>query len=341
MEMNRHILDAWFRYDQFSFFFNLAPKQGDLGSRFLCLSILTCAVFAARFFLLAPHYTDALYLLFLLGIIAVVSGGGSFFLIFTEVDPQMTEDQKQAQRRRRQLLIQSSEWGAVTLRLQFAVVYFYYSMWKLHPDFLSGNILEGHLIGWDDQTASPSHFWKSRLDTFGHQLFQVMGLLGFLMDFGMFLVLTFRRPSDKTSRSFVLGSTAFHAVVAMTLGERIGYSFPIVCLAGILIFHPIGGGSTVGSDIDSANSQSPRVGPSLRYEQSESSCHQRSAAVYHWMVGSADLDSPKDALYFRRRIPFYVKRSSIFLDHGLAPATNIYQSHWQVHCESNSYGTSS
>ncbi|CAB9505441.1 expressed unknown protein [Seminavis robusta] len=286
-EVNRHIVDAWFTYDQF-FFFDWAPKQGDPWGRFYSLTILTCAVFfgmlsvmggvngmphsfrfsgsvflgcfAFRFFTFASHFQDRHYLLFLLGVISVVAGGGGFFLIFTEVEPQMTPQLQQSQRYRRRILIQSSEWGAITLRLQFAVVFFYSSLWKLHSDYLQGHILRGHLVGFDFEggTTRQPGLWTVLEAIFGPQLFQCMGIGGFLMDFGMFLALVFRRPSVETVRSFSAWTFLFHVTVAFSVGHRLGYSFSVMCLAGILMFYPIGGGTKVdSSDDDSERIHSP------------------------------------------------------------------------------------
>jgi len=282
-EVNPHVVDAWFTYDQFDAFFELAPRQGDRLGSFLTLAILTSAVFfgmlaamggmngveysfpvsgytflsffAFRFFMYATNYNDRHYLMWLLGIICVYTGGGSFFLIFTDVEIGMTPEQEASQRNKRQLLIQESEWGAITLRLQFAVVYFYSSLWKLHTDFLQGSILQEHLVGPEELGHDDGTWLYQRVNAiFGSQGFLVMGVSLFLMEFTMFLAMTFRRPTVDTSRQFFIGSLVFYGVQTLVMGHKIGYLYPLVCLAGTLIFHPIGGGSKVAAEIDAATS---------------------------------------------------------------------------------------
>jgi Vitamin K-dependent gamma-carboxylase len=292
--VNRHVVDPWFTYDQFEFFFQWAPKQGDPWGRFYSIGILTTAVFfgmlavmggingvnhsfptcgtiflicfAYRFFLFADNFHDGHYLLWLLGIITVVSGGGGFFLIFTETDSQMTLQQQQDQQHKRRVLIQSSEWGAITLRLQYAVVFLFSSIWKLHTDYLQGHILRGHLLGFDSDTTQQvtlppgSSFWATIEDIVGqNRLFQFLGLCGILIDFGLLGTMLLRRPANDNVRSYVIWTCIVHIMVASTMGHKLGYSFSLACLVGVLIFHPIGGGSKPGSEINSAaskNSQS-------------------------------------------------------------------------------------
>ena len=56
----------------------------------------------------------------------------------------------------------------------------------------------------------------------------------------MFVALTCRRPSKQNTKAFTIMSILFHGFTMITMSQRIGYSFPICCLAGSFIFQPIG-----------------------------------------------------------------------------------------------------
>lgn len=287
MEVNPHVVDPWFTYDQFEYFFQWAPKQGDPWARFSSLAFLTTAVFfgmlaamggingvdssfrmcatvflacfALRFFLFTTHYHEGHYLLWLLGVLTLVTGGGGFFLLFSETDPHtMTPQQQARQRHKRRLLIQSSEWGAVTLRLQYAVVFFFSTLWKLHTDYLQGHVLRMHLLGLLDHHGTPSGGWWAFLEErVGRQLFPFLGMCGILIDLGLFLTMVLRRPAEETIRSHLVGTCLVHLMVAWTMGHQLGYSFSLACLVGgVLLFHPIGGGSNPGTEINAATTHS-------------------------------------------------------------------------------------
>lgn len=287
-EAHPHTIDRWFTYDQFEYFFYWNPKTGEPLAHFRALSILTVAVFFGmltsmggingvthsfvtsgtiflacyffKFFTFARYYTDRRYLLWLLGVICVVSGGGSFFLMFTDVDEvRMNPAQQQYMRQKRRLLVQSSEWGAITLRFQFAIVFGWTTWYKLHADYLRGYILREHLIGLEtfhqeqqqqqqhifsqEQQTPENMFWIGVEGVLGSHVFQWMAIIGLLLDLGLFLAMTLRCPTVDHSRQFTMVASLIHGVMALTLGHTLGYSFSIVCFMGSFLFYPIGGGS--------------------------------------------------------------------------------------------------
>ena len=257
--------ESWFTYDQFEFLYHWAPRKdhdmattnsvwGGVEACILLYVLGTVAgvvaalggiptmpysyEFAAsvslflylfRFLALVEMFTNHSYLFALLGFLMILSGGGSYFPPPTSTPP--TD---------RARLIQRSEWGALLIRIQYAVVYFFASIWKTTPDWLDGTICKNIFTSFEEQDVSRGVPWNMLYEEFGPPLFRLVALGGLLLDSGMFLALALRRPDPKTTKLFSILSVMFHGFVCFTMSQRIGYTFPTCCLAGSLIFQPIG-----------------------------------------------------------------------------------------------------
>jgi Vitamin K-dependent gamma-carboxylase len=248
-------MSTWFTYDQFEFIYHWTPKLGDPfwgeeASKMLywlgiaagicagCGGIPTVAysfemsgiillwLYAVRFLTFVQFFTNHNYLFLLLGFLVVISGGGSYF-----------PPPKKATISR---IIQKSEWVAILIRIQYAVVYFYASLWKITPNWLDGSICKMIFTTFQEQGVNRGVPWKELYEEYGDVLFQFVALGGILLDSGMFCALALRRPDPKTTKLFTRLSVMFHGFVCFTMSQRIGYTFPSCCLAGSLIFYPIG-----------------------------------------------------------------------------------------------------
>ena len=257
--------ESWFTYDQFEFLYHWAPRKdhdiattnsvwGGVETCILLYVLGTIAgvvaalggiptmpysyEFAAsvsvflylfRFLALVEMFTNHCYLFALLGFLMILSGGGSYF-----PPPPSTSPTDHAR------LIQRSEWGALLIRIQYAVVYFFASIWKMTPDWLDGTICKNIFTSFEEQGVSRGVPWNMLYEEFGPPLFRLVALGGLMLDSGMFLALALRRPDPKTTKLFSILSVMFHGFVCFTMSQRIGYTFPTCCLAGSLIFQPIG-----------------------------------------------------------------------------------------------------
>ncbi|CAB9505438.1 expressed unknown protein [Seminavis robusta] len=210
-------------------------------------------LYAFRFFAFVHIFTNHHYLFLLLAFLVIVAGGGSYFPPpgFTTSDVKddkntndnpSTVQQKRQQRQKQRLTkrIQKSEWGAIMLRTTYAVVYFFASLWKFTPDWLDGTICKNIFTSFEDQNVNRGVAWKQLYAQHGPMLFRIVALGGIILDSSMFLALTMRRPTQKSTRLFTILSMMFHGFVCFTMSQRIGYTFPCCCLAGSLIFQPIG-----------------------------------------------------------------------------------------------------
>jgi hypothetical protein len=283
------VTNDWFTYDQFQFCYDWAPSTivttrlmwliGNVagivamcGRRFRLPMTTTLPnenetlyalwwfqiagtimvlLYCFRFFTYVQMFTNHNYLFALLGTLSILSGGGRGGSSSRSISDQTTT--KQHHRRRRQqmmiLLLQRCEWMTVTIRLQYAILYFFAALWKLHPDWRDGHIVQGILLQFEKQNVHRGVPWQS-LHQSWPGLFRYVARIGGLLDFGMFVALTFMRPTHEHAFLFTVLSILFHVFVAITMSQRIGYTFPTACLAGTLLFQPLLGGSSNADDDD-------------------------------------------------------------------------------------------
>ena len=231
----------------------------NMGFEFAAIWVL--GLYAFRFLSFVQFFTNHNYLFLLLGFLLLLSGGGSYFPpeyyndILDEVgaadskssynnnhskNNSVNETPKQRAQRRLRSLIQRSEWGVILIRLQYAIVYFFASIWKITPDWVDGTICKTIFTTFEDQGVHRGVPWTKLYGEYGMPLFRLVAIGGLLLDTGMLLALTFRRPNHKSKKLFMALSVVFHGFVCFTMSQRIGYMFPLCCLAGSLVFQPIG-----------------------------------------------------------------------------------------------------
>mmetsp|Transcript_21123 Transcript_21123/g.58757 ORF Transcript_21123/g.58757 Transcript_21123/m.58757 type:complete len:650 (+) Transcript_21123:83-2032(+) len=116
------------------------------------------------------------------------------------------------------------------IRGQIVVVYAFASLWKFDSDWLSGQIVKGIFISFEEQGDHRGVPWSALNKTFPW-LFRLIGLSGLCLDFMLFFVLMFLPPGHKLQQVGFL----FHGFTGYTMAQRIGYSFPIgMIFAGLL-----------------------------------------------------------------------------------------------------------
>jgi Vitamin K-dependent gamma-carboxylase len=189
---------------------------------FAVAATTTICLYLYRFLTYVHAFTNHNYLFALLAIWTTLSGGGSV----TTTTPHRDD-------------IQRCEWCALGIRMQYAIVYFFASLWKLHHDWCRGYIVQGIFLTFEQQGVARGVPWR-RLHAAVPHIFVLVALGGLMLDTGMFLALALSRPSPESSRTFTTLSILFHCFVAFTMSQRIGYSFPLCCLAGSVLFAPIG-----------------------------------------------------------------------------------------------------
>jgi hypothetical protein len=248
--------DDWFVYDQFEFLMNYAsyissPIITVIGNVFGVLAVLggipgiipfevagllTVVLYLSRFLMYVQIFTNHNYLFPMLGFLTVLSGGGSLRGGVSKNEKGASSSSGASSDTK---TIQRCEWIAIAIRMQYAVLYFFASIWKTHPDWFQGHIVKGIFLSFEDSNVARGIPWHAIYEYFP-SIFVLVALGGFILDAGMFLALTIRRPSPETSTMFTTLSVLFHAFVSFTMSQRIGYAFPLSCLAGSVIFQPIG-----------------------------------------------------------------------------------------------------
>lgn len=275
--------ESWFTYDQFEFVaYNWAPKGTEsekAADMLYAIGIITgiiaavggwsskipyafeiagsihLCLYAFRFFAFLQTFTNHNYLFLLLGILLVISGGG-------KLHPLAAANKKDEMKNKIQLhrIIQKSEWGAIMIRIQYAIVYFFASLWKLiTPDWMDGTICKGIFLSFEEQGVNRGVPWKLLYEQYGDTLFQMVALGGLILDTGMFAALTFRRPNHESIKLLTVLSIMFHSFTCFTMSQRIGYMFPLCCLSGSLILYPIGNDGSTSTTTSSRKKQSKIV----------------------------------------------------------------------------------
>ncbi len=121
------------------------------------------------------------------------------------------------------------------LRGQIIVVYFFASLWKTDPDWLSGQIVKNIFLSFEEQGVARGVPWHALYNNFPW-IFKFVGLSGLLLDFSLFVVLMFLPPGHKLQSMAFL----FHGFTGYTMSQRIGYAFPLAMIFSGLLFMPMG-----------------------------------------------------------------------------------------------------
>ena len=181
--------------------------------------------YSIRFFSCASNFTNHNYLFVLLMILTIFSGGGYV---------------KNSHRSRHLLSeISACEATKVAMRCQFAVIYLYASLWKLHEDWLSGSICRHIFLGLESNNLARGIPWALiESDYFGN-IFQIVAFGGLFLDFSMFLTLTFFKPKPSSTLLFSIYTLLFHVNTFIMMAKLIGKAFPATCIAALAVFLPM------------------------------------------------------------------------------------------------------
>mmetsp|Transcript_33165 Transcript_33165/g.71657 ORF Transcript_33165/g.71657 Transcript_33165/m.71657 type:complete len:696 (-) Transcript_33165:259-2346(-) len=121
------------------------------------------------------------------------------------------------------------------LRGQIVVVYFYAAVWKLiAPTWLDGSICRGIFLSFEENGVASGVPWSLLEQNVPH-LFKFLALTGLFLDALLAGVLLFCPAGHWVQQVGVL----FHGFTALTMAQRIGYSFPATMLAAGLLFRPV------------------------------------------------------------------------------------------------------
>lgn len=108
----------------------------------------------------------------------------------------------------------------------------------MHKDWWAGRIVKGIFLSFDEQGTSRGIPWKQLSDD-NPNLFIALAASGLLLDFGMFVVLALIKPSRASRNWFLAFTMAFHLFTTIAMSSVIGYSFPMTCIAGLILFLPL------------------------------------------------------------------------------------------------------
>lgn len=193
---------------------------------FTLFSGLFTLLYFARFFSIVHMFTNHYYLYFLISLLLTLTGGG---LTGRIVGKEKLYNEKIRLR-----------WSIFLLRSQHAIIYIFASVWKvLSYDWIDGSIVKGIMISFEEQGVARGVPWKYLYKKIP-LLFIFVGAAGLLLDFSMAIILTFHKPTLSSERTFKLLSILFHSFTCLSMSQRIGYSFPSMCIvASFFLFNPL------------------------------------------------------------------------------------------------------
>ena len=194
------------------------------------------ALFARQALAQTTRFTNHDYLFSLLLLLTAVSGAGGAWSVDAacrRAAPRAFPAATASPARRRA--------AVVALRAQLAVVYVFASLWKTHPDWVSGAMVRGIFLGFEEQGVHRGVPWAKMEAKLGPRLFAAVAFGGLLLDGSMAAALLCLRPSRESFAAFAALSCAFHGFTCFTMSQRIGYAFPGACVCAVVLFAPVGG----------------------------------------------------------------------------------------------------
>ena len=194
------------------------------------------ALFARQALAQTTRFTNHDYLFSLLLLLTAVSGAGGAWSVDAacrRAAPRAFPGAAASPARRRA--------AVVALRAQLAVVYVFASLWKTHPDWVSGAMVRGIFLGFEEQGVHRGVPWAAMEAKLGPRLFAAVAFGGLLLDGSMAAALLCLRPSRESFAAFAALSCAFHGFTCFTMSQRIGYAFPGACVCAVVLFAPVGG----------------------------------------------------------------------------------------------------
>eukprot|EP00554_Chaetoceros_debilis_P006776 CAMPEP_0194073042 /NCGR_PEP_ID=MMETSP0149-20130528/603_1 /TAXON_ID=122233 /ORGANISM="Chaetoceros debilis, Strain MM31A-1" /LENGTH=711 /DNA_ID=CAMNT_0038752997 /DNA_START=103 /DNA_END=2238 /DNA_ORIENTATION=+ len=184
-------------------------------------------LYSLRFFSRAQNFTNHNYLYVLLLVLTIFSGGGYIHVRFSKKSKSLISE------------ISACEACKLAMRFQFAVVYFYASLWKLHGDWLSGSICRNIFLNLEESGKARGIPWAKIEAEYLGNIFQIVAISGLLLDFSMFVTLTFSKPKPSSTLRFMIYTLFFHMNTMFMMSKLIGYSFPATCIAALPVFSPM------------------------------------------------------------------------------------------------------
>jgi hypothetical protein len=123
----------------------------------------------------------------------------------------------------------------VLLKAQFGILYLFAALWKIHPDWIDGYCVRCSFLKMEASHLSGSIPWRQFDELFGQPMWQVLSIGGLGLDAAMFMLTSLMRPRAP----LLFGShVLFHGFNACFLSGQIGYRFPFVCIASVMLFLP-------------------------------------------------------------------------------------------------------
>jgi len=193
-------------------------------------------LYSLRFFSRAQNFTNHNYLYVLLLVLTIFSGGGYIHVRFSKKSKSLISE------------ISACEACKLAMRFQFAVVYFYASLWKLHGDWLSGSICRNIFLNLEESGKARGIPWAKIEAEYLGNIFQIVAISGLLLDFSMFVTLTFSKPKPSSTLRFMIYTLFFHMNTMFMMSKLIGYSFPATCIAALPVFSPMRRTFTLGGE---------------------------------------------------------------------------------------------
>jgi hypothetical protein len=217
---NRHgpFVDPWegvFAYEQGAWASALAPRSEEgaealrwfgfamalLSIRYALPTVIFAALYVHHIFVAVTNFANHPYLFVLLAVLTSCAA----------CDPKHVRAWRGA------------------LRGQIVIVYAFASLWKLTPRWLDGTIVRGIFTSFEEQGVARGIPWKS-IDV--PEVWFVIALGGFMLDFTLFLVLWLGPPGHWLQWTCLL----FHGFTSFTMSQRIGYSFPLAMILSTVLF---------------------------------------------------------------------------------------------------------
>jgi hypothetical protein len=178
-------------------------------------------LYGMQFLVKVTNFTNHNYLYLLLMVLTIFSGGGHL-----SGKPKHERE------------MYSCEAATIALRAQFATIYGFASLWKLHQDWFAGRIVKGIFLSFELKGKARGIPWSAVEQAFP-QIFVFLAVAGFFLDASMFSVATFTRPCTSTTKMFMVFNCLFHVFTTITMSPIIGYSFPATCVSGLAVFLPM------------------------------------------------------------------------------------------------------
>lgn len=189
--------------------------------------------FARQFFATSSAFNNHDYLFFLLLVLTAFSGAGDALSADAVIRARVRLPLP-ADRHDRRLC------GLSALRAQLSVLYLFAALWKLHPDWFSGAIVEGIFLSFEEQGVARGVPWAA-IQEWRPTVFPELAAVGWALDVGMFASIGLRVPTPKGLRFAILLHLGFHGFTCFAMSPRIGYSFPLACLLAEVLYVPLPG----------------------------------------------------------------------------------------------------